>query len=861
MKRSQMVLLSLLVTLVLSAWVTWPLARNVHEGMPSSHRPEAGGPRYMIAGDHIQFLFQLWMFADAMAGKTPLFYHVYEFNQGDDAARYEPGSYYFPFGLIYAAGYALGGRAIGWNLMLLVSAWLAYVVTWGLARRFCRSPLTAAVAALPALLLPYFWACCLGGSPTGPGMMWVPVIFYGIDKAIRDRRVWGGVLAGVAIFMSPWADLHVFFFAFLVAPVWGMFCWAAGRWLPAEGPRLESADNQKSPTWLERVVPLLPLGILMGVAYLQTAMVKHSLSGTVQSAGRKASEASIYAPNWQGWVDWDPGNRHNAIYLGLVAVAVLGLGLALLLREVRLRQPGRWGRLSVYLLALAAIGALALLALGPNIPKDPHQRVWHLLRAVLPPYRMIRQPAKVYCVLAPFLSVALAMALDRLRGLFTHRSVTAGVTLALGAALAWDYGRRIEPTICLFDYEQGAYRAIADDAARSGRENRALSIPIWPGDSHWNSLTEYYATLYRTKMLNGYRPSVRRQYLEEIFERLAPMNIGYITEDRLDALLARKIGYLVLEEDAFPEKVSPFAVAHTLGELLRHPRVQFLGRDREIWAFKILGAGETKAEGPGGKSSGRVLLGGRAWRAMAYAGDAARVRRDAPGDAGYVHLESPAEHVTLPPRQFYDVAGLRYLVTARGTGQLVATLDLGPGNGTQTVTAAVAPQWGWIELPLPPFQGVHDVGLTLSATHGAVDVDRVTFVAGSWTWLEPGQKQVLPAHVFFRAGYSDLRDGSVHLSAARDPAAAVFYAPYLALRSGRYRVTVDCATSAPAGTELGELSMAPSGGSPLATVPVLAGSPVALEFTHAVCTPLRLEIGFTRKGDLTIRAVTFERVE
>lgn len=854
MKPRALILLSLLIALVVGGWVTWPLARNFHEGMPSSHRPEAGGPRYMIPGDHIQFLFQLWMFADAMAGKTPLFYHVYEFNQGDDAARYDPGTYYFPLGVLYAFGHAMGGRAVGWNLMLFISAWIAYAMTWVLARRFCASLLTAAVAALPALTLPYFWACCLGGSPTGPGMLWVPVAFYGVDKAVRERRVWGAILAGVALFVSPWADLHVFFFLFLSIPVWGLLCWGADVWL-GDG----RVPGRQRPTLLQRAIPLLPLLVLMGASYLQTVLVKRSMSGAVTQGIRKIDETRIYAPTWDGWVAWDPASRHNQIYLGIVLLAVLVAGLALMLWDLRARRAA-WRRLAVYGGMLLAIGGVALLALGPNIPRDPHHQVWNLLQRLLPPYRMIRQPAKIYCILAPLLSVALAMAIDRIAGLFTARRLAMAATLGLGALVAWDYGRRIEPTLCLLDADQGAYRAIAEDAARRGRENRALSIPIWPGDSHWNSLTEYYATLYRTKMLNGYRPTLRKQYLDDVFSRLAPMNMGYITDDRLDALLGRQIGYLVLQEDAFPEKVSAFAVSHTLRELLRQPRLQFLQRDGANWAFRILAPGEAGSGNPVPGHEPEVLLGGRAWRAAACVSTAALVRSEVSTGQAYARLQEPGDRVVLPSRQLYDVGGLRYVAAVRGTGTLVGTFDLGPGNGTQAVSAAVGPEWRWVELPVPAFRGIYDVQLALSAEHGIVDVDRVTLVGGAWAWLDPGQQVRLPASAFFRAGYSDVQAGTVHLEASRTPATAVFYAPYLPLQPGEYRLGVDFTSPAGSGVVLGAAAVCLPGGAPLARAPLVAGTPLDVDIRQSACLPLRFEITYTREADLTIRAVTLRRV-
>ncbi len=853
MKSRHIILLSLLVSAILFAWMTWPLGEYFHAGMPASHRPEAGGPRAMIAGDHLQFLFQLWMLADAIEGKTPLFYHIYEFNQGNDEDRREVGTYYFPFGLMYAAGQFVGGRAVGWNVMLFVTAWLTYLMTWVLARRFCRSALAAAVAALPGLLLPYMWTSTLGGSPTGLGMMWVPVIFYGIDVAVRDRRIWGGILAGVALFVSPWGDLHVFFFAFLAAPIWMAFClfWAMeqGTW------------SFRGRRWRDLLIPVIPFVVLMGVAYLQTALVKQGLSGSAQSKGRSVAESVIFAPRWEGLFAWDPANRFNMIYLGWVVVAVLLAGLLLLAADAWRRRHGGVNRLLVFCLFLASIFGIVLLALGPNIPFDSHNIVWQGVRKVLPPYKMIRQPAKVFCILAPFLTVALAMALDRLQALFTRRSAAAAFLVIVGVAMSWDYGRRIDPTICLLDYEQGAYRAVAEDAAQCGRDNRAMSIPIWPGDSHWNSLTEYYATLYRTKMLNGYRPTIRLQYRADIFDRLVPMNLGLITDDRLDALLERKIGYLVLQEDAFPDKVSPFAVSQTLDALLHHPRIELLARDAEIWAFKILDAGAERKQPLQARANDRPWLAARWWWVPEYAATNAVLETNEKGDVTGVQLTRESGPIQLPPRYLHQFDNLRYVVAARGNGTLRGSFQADSNSPPVQVTAPVKDQWSWIELPVPKFHGASDTILALSAAHGSVTVGSVTLLAGPWPWLKPGASLPLRADTFFRAGYSELQDGSVHLRVERDPADVVFYAPAIPLVQGRYRVTVDFDSPGRPGTEVGSASVLRRRSEVIGSCPLIAGQPASFEITHDSPRLLRFDLRYTRAADLTIRGVTVTRVE
>lgn len=853
MTTRRIVWLSLLIAMSLSLWVTWPLGRDLHDAIPTSYRPEIGGPRYMIAGDPLQFLYQLWTLADAFTGKTPLFYHVYEFNDGNDAARYDPGSYYFPFGLLYAAGYAVAGRAGGWNIMLFVTIWLIYLMNWVLARRFCTSHLTAAVAALPSILLPYFHVSLLGGSPTGLGMLWVPVAFLGMDLAIRDGKPWGGMLAAVVLFISSWVDLHVFFFLFLATPVWMAIVLAF---------LVERQGGWKAVAWKRPLVALIPVFIGLGLAYLQTSLVKRSLAGTMQAKGRTVKESLGFALHARGWFDWPPANSDNLVYVGTWVGAVLVIGLLLLILDARRRKPRAAGHLVTFALVLAGIGGIAVLALGPNVPLDSHHLVWRALRTLIPPYKMIRQPAKIYCILAPFLAVGLALALTRVNLLFQRRTTVVALAGLVAAGFLWDYGRRLDPTICLLDLEQGAYRAIAEDAARCGRENRAMSIPIWPGDSHWNSLTEYYATLYRTKMLNGYQPSVSREYYTQVFERLEAMNMGILTGDRLDYLLSKKIGYLILQEDAFPDKVSPFPVFQTLSELLRHPRIQFLVRDGAVWAFKILEAPETpvRPTSPGGPAC--PLLTTWQWPAPDVATGAVTVVKDTGSGDEYVRLGQPDGRIQLPPRALYRIEGLRYLVSVRGAGTLQARLGEGSRAVPSRIEVASEAGWTWCEIPVPSLPGDRETVLALELTpvSGAVEVGVITLAGGPWKSLLPGESLTVPAVAFFRAGYSDLRRGWVHLDQKRVQADVVFYAPILPLNPGRYRIRLDYGTPAPAGTGLGELAIWRSNGEGRLSRKVVAGQAAELAYRSGGIWPLRLDLRFSRKGDLTLHSVIFERI-
>ncbi len=849
MRKSRFILLSLVISMAVYFTLTWPLGKLFHEGIPSSNRPEAGGARYMIPGDHLQFVYQLWMLADSFKGGTPLFYHVYEFNQGDDKALYNPGSYYFPFGLLFSAGHALGGTVIGWNLMLCVTVWLVYLSTWFLIRRFTASRLTAAVAALPSILLPYFYVSLLGGSPTGMGMLWVPLIFLGVDVAIRDRRLWGGILAGVLLFIASWVDLHVFFFVFLATPAWMLMSLAFTK---AETKRFGRIK------WRKWVWPLSPVFLGMGLAYLQTSLIKASLDHTLQSEGRSIKESLGYALRWTGWFDTTLDNQYNIIYIGVVVAVILGVGFVLLATDAW-RKPAR-GRvpLALFMMVLVAIGGIAILALGPNTPFDHEHRLWKALRTMIPPYKMIRQPAKIYCILTPFLGVALALAIDRLNRLSARRVWVGLLAAAIAAGCFWDYGRRLDPTICLLDYEQGAYRAVARDAAKSGRENRAMAIPLWPGDSHWNSITEYYATLHRTKMLNGYSPSVSRQYFADVFLRFEAVNMGVVTDDILDGLLAMKIGYLVLHEDAFPQKVSPFPATQTLRELRRHPRLKLLAHDKAVWAFKILPK-SSPAPIPNNPEP-LTLLTAWQWDACDVAGGAATVEKE--GSNTFMRLPAGGGTVKLDSRTLYPVDGLRYVASVKGHGNLSGAFGSGLVGDTFTVEVTSGGEWSWVEIPVPALPSGRQtlVAPAFTNTAGTVDISMMTLLAGPWKWLKPGERAVIPAESLFRTGYSDKDQTGVKLDKDRTQAEVAVFVPVVPVLPGRYRVALN--VDAPdAGFALGNFSVQHSDGRNRMTVPVVSGQVALLDYRLDSPRPLRLEFWYGRATDVVVRSITLTRLE
>ena len=73
MKSMRILLLSLVITTIVWMIFSWPLPRFFASGVPaSSCNVERGGVRRMMAGDHLQMIYNYWLVSDYVYGKHPL---------------------------------------------------------------------------------------------------------------------------------------------------------------------------------------------------------------------------------------------------------------------------------------------------------------------------------------------------------------------------------------------------------------------------------------------------------------------------------------------------------------------------------------------------------------------------------------------------------------------------------------------------------------------------------------------------------------------------------------------------------------------------------------------------------------------
>lgn len=843
-------LLVLLLTALVWIWFTWPLPKHLLSGIPcAGYSVERNPVRAMVAGDHLQLMYHFWLLGDMIRGDTPWFNNCYEFNTGADDASFRPHPFFIPFSLAYVAGERLAGRAFGWNLAGFLSLLFALHFLWRLARRFTDSDRVALAAAVPAFVIPYLWFSLMDGSPTGLGMVFVPMLLYGLDRAIRDNRVSGGILAGTAITMAYCTDLHVFYFLMLFLPVWALLC----LFLKTDfSPR-------RLRHWWRLVGVLWPVALGAFVAFQMTVLTSGRLAGSDMAAGRALHEVAVFSPQAGGLLGFGGIGASQRIYVGFTFPLLLILGVALLFRWRREKPritPREWVFLALMACGLALV---MMLSLGPNGPWNG--KLFTLCRSFIPKYTMIRQAPKIYCLMPSLAAVSMALVFGAVMNRVRHKKATGAILILAAIAAMTECGGRLRAGICELDMRQGAYEAVVKHAAGHQRIPRALVLPLWPGNSHWASLYEHYASLYRLRMVNGYSPVVATNYVNTVFRPLESANLGDLWEPQLARLRTMGVNYVLLHEDAFPEKVSPYPVLFTLNSLLSNPQMELLAHERQVWAFRILAPGEPAAA-PAAPIPCPVLFPARQWQAeTAVLGNgASAIPLHGAGGMAYACLPEAGASVTLRPTTIPAAPGQGLMLLVSGFGELRMDLLTNGLPARSTTQEIRSDGWAWRRIPFAPLDRSVSVAPRLTAIKPFINVDMAMLSGTPWRPLAAGESLVLPAAIFFHAGYTDPADGSVILSPDRDPDGVAFYGLNLPLERGDYEAELRFITAAPDGTTLGVLTATGKtvAGKPAA---VRAGAAARLLFTVDGQLPVRLNLEYSREAMIRIQSWTLSRVK
>ncbi len=812
------------VGLLLWAFMTRPLLCHFGSAIPYCERHPPGAPAVseIVPGDQIQLLYHFWLCRDMIWGKTPAFSNIYEFNTGDDAARRLFDPYYIPFSLVYALVSSLFGHAAGWNAAALFSILLGLFGFFSLAKRFVKPDAVAYVVAIVATAFPYRWITLLVGSPTGFASCFVPWLLYGLDKAIRDKSPHGGFTAGVALFFSYCSDLHVFYFSSLLTPCWCLFSWLADN-----EPLI---PNRKRLYAVFRA--LLPVIVLAAAAVILSHAASSSLANSTMAGGRDLKELRLFSPIKSGLFRWQRLGPSNHFFVGIGFAVLLGFGYIAFAMGFRNGDSAKRRKtlLLVGLLTLAVV-AIVLLALGTYGPFNALPI--RIARKLIPKYKMIRQPMKVFCVLAPISCVLLSLLYGNITKNHIFLKCAAGL---LAIASVVEQVLWLRPALCELPESLPAYAKAAVYAHDNGLEKpHAVCLPLWPGDSHWSSIYEYGALSSRIRLVNGYTPAVPSDYYEKIFTKLSSMNNGVMDEDQRQLLTSFGINLIFFHEQPYPAKVSPFPFAAALRLLRGNPALTEIAAADGVFAFALTGK---KAEPYLGFSDSRPDYTFPA----AYHWPMAKLtyRKSEHGQARQIRplLRAP---IPITP-------DMHYRILLSGGGKL---------QGDQGHQVEVPDNPTWVSVPFTA-----PMGESFTVMEGDPVAHHALIAAGTETSFDPANSNFTwRAAEFFHLGYS--KDGAVSFNPKRNRNGMLLHGPDLPFPAGVYSATITgqfterdafiASTVGNNGQWLAYTQLQPTGET--------ASSSATVTFQHDGQLPIRLEYHFSGIGNTCIDSFTLTRIE
>lgn len=333
--------LVMLVYALLALLMTWPLVTHLRSAVP--------GP----PGDNLEYVWKLWWFKEAITtpGVSPFYNPAIFFPSGYPLALSETTLAHTVLGLPLTLAF---GEVAAYNLLMLLSfVWAGYA-TWLLCCRLGAGTWAALIGGAVFAFAPYRLSHMGAGHLPLMGTGWIALLFWALEGLIERPTGRRGLCVGLAFGLMA---LSSWYYAVMVGMFAGLFLLLRAR------------------PWRERLWQW-PLwrSLLLGGA-LCVLMLAPALGPMMQVYGQgqasydaslafldrwSASPLDFFYPNAMHSLWGAPLTRayyqninENLLYLGLVALALAGIG-------IWARRHGAATRVYVWLGAIALVLALGM---------------------------------------------------------------------------------------------------------------------------------------------------------------------------------------------------------------------------------------------------------------------------------------------------------------------------------------------------------------------------------------------------------------------------------------------------------------------------------------------------------------------
>jgi hypothetical protein len=543
-------LLLILATLIYS----YPLMRHLGDSMPYSYMPVPGQETVkQHPGDYIQLFYRFWLFGQAMSGKIGFFSNPYEFSTPGSPPLFTTQGIPLAFIFFFFSSW---GNIFAYNMLVLLSFIAAGFSLSLLLYHHTRSAGAAVFFGLLYAVLPYRLGHLYGGHPGAFVFFLTPLSLYffalGWTKNLEGKRIASflcGALSGISILSAALLDLHTVFYLVLFLFVYVVFT-VIDTALTI--PPATALKNSFLPGAGLLLTGALAIGYLVWVKYF-------FLATSIVGGGRSMDTVRAFSPHLRDLFGKDANAERN-IYLGLIPLA-LGAG-GFIHRHIELHRRReksklRWLYFWTILFITSYIAALGT-ALERFIP------AYSALHACIPFLKYSRTPSRAMAVAIVCLFILGAYAVQ---GLLRHKGRGRTAVMLLMFLALLDYHPRRPIGISIMQRIDTVYETVKTE----GSGTRLLELPLWPGDSAWSAIYEYYVTLTAVPMINGYNPAVQKNYIEEVFFPLRDLNLGEMRRAQYELLKSWGVRFIVLHQDAFPRKVSRYPFRLTLLNLMQCP--------------------------------------------------------------------------------------------------------------------------------------------------------------------------------------------------------------------------------------------------------------------------------------------------
>ena len=655
-----------LIFFVLGILHSWPLGLYMSKGIPYTIDPVPSHEVFVLQhGDHLQAFYHLGLLQQAASGNIDWFANPLEFVTQYNAGLQPPSYYFLPVSIL-SLPFSMVSQALGYNMLLLICVALGGLAMFLWAHLLTGNFWAALFAGFVYNFIPVRMAELYGGHPSGLAIFLFPLTLYFFDKSIREKSTAYSVSGGLAVFTLSFQYLYFSYYLLMFLMVY--IPW---RLLPVIVESIgKGTDEIKK---LAGACIPFAIGCLSAIGwmyYYKSSVV----SASAFSANRSLSEVALFSPDissmWSPQLDWK-------VYFGLPIIALL-FGLVAGIAKLVNRRPAGLEYLFFSVLFIVSY----ILAFGTTV--DSHIPLYSLFYDHFPYFNMSRAPSKIMVLSSALLAILLAWfvrwALAKTQFALAWRS---GVAL-LALVTVIDYHPDNGIGICLLDEGNKVYETIS----KNSDDEHVLNLPIWPGESAWESIYQYYALQSGVAMVNGYSPVVSEGYVENVFWKLFTLNTGNITNDQVEFLKKNNVGHIVFHEEAYPNKVSPFPASVALSRLKASPMLEVVEHDGPLTLFKL--SAKDKLDNAPAVSSPMSIV----YQAEGLVRIDGKVKEEEDAINGYTLYGDGsmrrAGYLMAGPYQSYPAgkykAVFRAKVPDNSTDDLAATFDVSSNSGKNILT-------------------------------------------------------------------------------------------------------------------------------------------------------------------------------